>query len=70
MLTPPHWDGGGESAAYKAVFPTFKRVAASRTVRPSSSRARARRSFSSFIDGLRPPLRPRLAAAAIPARVV
>jgi len=69
MLTSPHWAAGGASAAYKAVFPTFNRVAASRTVRPNSSSARARRSFSSFIDGLRPPLRPRLAAAAIPALV-
>ncbi len=57
------------SASYKAVLPTFRRVAASSTVSPLSMMSRARLSFSAVITGLRPPFRPRASAAARPARV-
>src|SRR5208337_4352106 len=45
------------------------RAAASRTVNPCSIKARARRSFSAVMTGLRPPRRPREIAAFNPARV-
>jgi len=63
------WLRQSRNASYSAVFPTLSRVAASRTVNPLPMMARARSSFSSVTTGLRPPFRPRAAAATRPARV-
>ena len=52
------------NASYRAVFPTLIRAAASRTFRPLAICSLARCSFSGVTTGLRPPLRPRAAAAA------
>jgi hypothetical protein len=58
-----------DRARYSAVFPTFTRIAASRTVRPLASKPLARVSLSDVTTGFRPPCRPRAAAAARPALV-
>jgi hypothetical protein len=56
-------------APKSAVFPILRRVAASRTVSPFARSAFARSSLSAVTTGLRPPRRPRAAAAERPARV-
>jgi hypothetical protein len=58
-----------DRARYSAVFPTFTRIAASRTVRPLASKPLARVSLSDVTTGFRPPCRPRAAAAARPGLV-
>jgi hypothetical protein len=44
-----------DKARYRAVFPTFTLVAASRTVRPLASNPLARMSLSDVTTGFRPP---------------
>jgi hypothetical protein len=56
-------------AEYRDVLPTRSLIAASRTDSPLAIMLRARASFSALTTGLRPPLRPRDAAAESPARV-
>ncbi len=56
-------------AAYREVLPILRRAAASRTFSPLAMWSRARRNLSAATTGLRPPFRPRAAAAASPALV-
>ena len=56
-------------AAYRAVLPILSRAAASRTFSPLAMCSLARCNLSAVMTGLRPPFRPRAAAAVNPALV-